>query len=245
MLAIDGTTLLAHGIHYAVVAVGVVGLGLLLIPRPGPTRRPVAGLRSPGAGDDDHAERVARLRASLSGPPAAVLDRPRDSPTAPETPACTRALALPVALVSSAAAAGVHAAVGPVHLEEGLLVGSFFLMVAVAQLVWAGAALLAPTRPLLAAGAVGNLAVVALWVTTRTVGLPFGLLEEAEAVGLWDVAATGWELVTAAVCLTLLARGSLVTRVHPPAPWHPAARAWLVTALGMLVLMTALSGGAA
>ena len=60
------------------------------------------------------------------------------------------------------------------------------------------------SRALLVAGAVGNIAVIGLWAITRTLGLPFGLLPEPEAVGPWDVACGGWELIVACSCIALL-----------------------------------------
>lgn len=269
VLVVDGATLLAHGIHYAIVAFGLLGLGFLLAPALLPVGRARGGwfTFSPGSGtgpgtgsgpDDDHARRVALLRhdLGLTAPKGSVAPRPTPvaSPvaltpatvpaTAPVPSAvATTALALPVALVSSAAAAGVHAAAGPAHFSEGLLFGSFFLLAAMAQLAWAGWALLSPSRRLLVVGAVGNLAVVALWTATRSVGLPGGLLPEPEAIGAWDLAATGWELVTAAICLTLLRDVASPARCRATAPWHPFARAWLVSALLIIVVLTVRSGG--
>ena len=84
-----------------------------------------------------------------------------------------------------------------------------------------------------------------LWAVTRSVGLPFGLLPSPEAVGPWDLACGGWELLVAGCCVAVLRSGEA-----PPARlaswrvWHPAAR-WFVagSALGLVAL--SLSGAGA
>ena len=98
-----------------------------------------------------------------------------------------------LAVSSSGAAAGVHAAILPHHAAEWWVVGAFFLAVTLAQAAWACLVSLDATRKRLVAGIVGSLGLVALWAVSRTVGLPFGL--GREAVGAWDLAAVAWELV--------------------------------------------------
>lgn len=83
-------------------------------------------------------------------------------------------LAARAAAIASLGAAVIHFAVTPEHWRDWLPSGLFFASMAVFQLIWA---LLAWTRPpaaLLAIGAVANAASVALWVLTRTAGMPFG-----------------------------------------------------------------------
>jgi hypothetical protein len=82
--------------------------------------------------------------------------------------------------------------------------GLFFLAASLLQLVWGVIALRAPGHALWVAGAAGNAAVLALWLVTRTAGLPFGLLPQPERVGAWDVVATGCELIVVTGCLVLL-----------------------------------------
>ena len=53
--------------------------------------------------------------------------------------------------------------------------------------------------------------IVALWVYTRMVGVPFGL-GEREPVGPWDLAAGAWELVTVGACVLLLVHPVVVAR---------------------------------
>lgn len=103
----------------------------------------------------------------------------------------------PIVLLASAcsvAAAGVHAAVGPEHFHERVALGLFFVAAALAQVGWAVAAIRLPSREVLLAGAVGNGAVVLLWILTRTLGLPFGLLPGPEEWGVPDFLASAAEI---------------------------------------------------
>jgi hypothetical protein len=221
----------AHAIHYGVVALGVLGLVAILSPQ---------FLATPPGQQDEHEARVLALRAALDPQP----DRARRRTRLPVLTKADRAL-LPLAVVSSTAAAGVHAAVAPEHARESLLFGLFFWGSALLQLLWAGAVSVNGSRRLLVLGAVGNLAVVALWVVTRTLGLPFGLLPEPEAVGPWDVACAGWELVVVWSCLAIL-------RSHHPAPprlvdwrhWHPALPTYVAGSVLLLVALSLSGAGA-
>jgi hypothetical protein len=173
-------TAIAHGVHYAIIAVGLVGLVALLAPSLVPhTATPPAG-------------RVGTARVVA--------------------PATGRRVLLPVAVVGSLAAAGIHAWFGPEHFEERTLFGLFFAGSALAQAAWAVWASLRPGRALLVAGVVGNLACVALWALTRTAGLPFGLLPSPEEVGAGDLACVACELVVATCAVALLATRRTTTR---------------------------------
>lgn len=234
--------IVAHVVHYTLVLGGaVVVVALLASARPG--RRPVAVT--------PHERRVEQLRVAVAAgdltsltPPVAVAPEPRPAPVAP----AHGSTAIVVAVISSAAAAGVHAAAGPVHFREGLLIGTFFVVSALAQLAWS-LLLLArgPDRALLWAGLLGNAAIVALWAWTRTVGLP-GLVE-VEPVGSWDLAASSWEVVIVGSCAVALsgelARGArgLVERVDlvdlvGMGQWSAASRAWLIGSVLVMVGLT-------
>ena len=106
-------------------------------------------------------------------------------------------------LISSLAAAGVHAAVAPMHLREGALVGSFFVACAGAQLSWAAVAWHRPSPTVLWSGIVGNLAVLALWLVSRTVGIP-GVGGGPEPLGPWDLTCALWEVVIVVGCFRML-----------------------------------------
>ncbi|MGH2801352.1 MAG: hypothetical protein ACRDM0_27495, partial [Thermoleophilaceae bacterium] len=120
------------------------------------------------------------------------------------------------AAATLAIAAGViHLAqIGP-HNEEDPLFGIFFLVVGVLQ-VAGGAYLLYPfgTERLRRAvgwlGVAGSLATVAIWMVSRTLGLPFGAEPGApETVGLADAAADLFELFTALLLGMWLVRARL------------------------------------
>lgn len=112
----------------------------------------------------------------------------------------------------------VHLAVVQEHLDEWWLFGGFFAVLGTAQVLWAVAALAADRPPFLRTVASVNLAVVALWVATRTVGLPIGPEPwQREAAGRADVLCT---LLEIAVAVTLLA----VARLPEPASTGPSAR---------------------
>jgi hypothetical protein len=235
-------SVLAHGIHYAIVGVGVVGLVALLLPR---------FLTTPTPPRDKHEARVLALRAALTthdlatDSPATTFDPPQVARL--RVPGLTTAqrVLLPLAVVSSAAAAGVHAAVGPAHFRQATLIGLFFAGSALAQLVWAGVVAVSCSRALLVVAALGNIAVLALWGITRTIGLPFGLLPGPEAVGPWDVACGGWELIVACSCIALLqSREQLPTRIVDWRRWHPGVH-WFVAASVLTLIALSLSGAGA
>lgn len=230
MNAMTATSAAAHTVHYALVVGGIVAIAGVLGARLVPSDH-----RPP----DPHDLRVAVLRRAATTGTLGV--RPVPATTAPpRTTSTGPATALwPLALVASAAAAGVHAAMAPAHLREQTVLGLFFAAAALAQLAWTALALgTRPRRGLLVAGAVGNTALVALWALTRTVGLPLGLLPAPEAVGAWDLAALVWELVVVGACLALL-RDAYAGRRTTRVGWHPAATVFLgasVTALALLSL---------
>lgn len=123
--------------------------------------------------------------------PGSGRNGPRRSPS-PRTGRLLTGLALAVL-----GAATVHLAATPVHLHEGPVLGGFFLTLSILQFCYAAAVVIRPGETLLRAGLVANAAVVALWVYTRTVGIPFGVGGgEVEAIGLPDLLATVFELAT-------------------------------------------------
>jgi len=236
----------AHDVHYAVLGVGVLGLIALLTPRL---------LAAPKVPRDEHEARVHALRSALSqdGPASISPTAPGPGPLASDdgwsrpAPAltATQRVLLPLAVVSSAAAAGTHAAVLPPHLDESLLFGAFFAGSALLQLLWAGTAAVRGSRRLLVAGAVGNLAVIGLWAITRTLGLPFGLLPGPEALGPWDVACAGWELVVVCSCIAMVqSSATLPTRLVDWRHWHPALPTY-VAGSTLLLIALSVSGAAA
>lgn len=123
-----------------------------------------------------------------------------------------------LAAAATAGAAVVHAAVVEQHVHEAALLGWAFTVLALAQGAWVLTVVLAPRRGVLLAGAAGNLAVVALWVWTRLVGLPLGVAGgHREHVGTPDLLATGLELVAVLAALYSATGGWPVP--GEPVPW--------------------------
>jgi hypothetical protein len=90
----------------------------------------------------------------------------------------------------------IHLWVMPEHFQEWWGYGAFFLVAAVAQVVYVPLLLRWPNRTvLLLLGIAGNSAIVLLYLFTRAVGVPlFGPgAGEVEAVGIIDVCATASE----------------------------------------------------
>ncbi len=113
------------------------------------------------------------------------------------------------AAIFSLLAAGVHLWAMPEHFEEWWGYGAFFLVSAVVQGAYGAALLRRPGRPLLLLGIGGNLSIVALYLATRTVGIPFfgPHAGEVEGVGVADLSATAAELALVAALGAVLLRG--------------------------------------
>jgi hypothetical protein len=105
-------------------------------------------------------------------------------------------------------AAAIHLQAAVEHVDEYVPYAVCFLLLALAQLLWGFAIGRAPTRRLLAAGALGSLMVVALWVVSRTSGLPVGPETwEPERVGALDSLASADEVLLALIVAFELGRG--------------------------------------
>jgi len=225
-----GVSSVAHGVHYTVLGLGLLGLVALLAPR----------RRSSGtAPGDEQYRRVERLRAAaasgtlasphLPGGSVAVLAAPAPRLHRPERP-----LWLPLAVVSAAGAAGVHAAVGPAHFREAALLGLFFTLAATAQIGWSGWVAVRPSARAIVVGATGNTALIVLWLVSRTTGVP-GVQSGPERAGPWDLTCVALELVVVLSCLRLRRTGT--SRLARWDRWHPGARWWTVSsALALVVL---------
>lgn len=83
-------------------------------------------------------------------------------------------LAARCAAIASAGAGLIHFAVMPGHWLDWMPAGLFFALAAVFQLMWAFLAWSRPRPLLLAVGMAVNAGIAALWVASRTGGLPFG-----------------------------------------------------------------------
>lgn len=104
-------------------------------------------------------------------------------------------------------AAGVHLAVTPEHFGEAFVYGLFFAVTAALQLALAAALVARPGRGLLRVAVAANLAVVLLWLMTRTIAIPLGPdAGSTEEIGVLDLLATGFELVSLTAGAVLLRR---------------------------------------
>jgi hypothetical protein len=157
---------------------GLIPLGLLLVRRRPRDEYELAPAREP--------ERLA------AGPPEPVAGNDLE-------PLLRPALAL-----LSAGAAVIHFVVIPGHWDEYWGQGLFFVVAAVAQLLWALWVVVAPSRLIYLAGAAGNAAIVAMWIVTRTAGVPAGPgAGEREAVEFANTLATAFEVVLVVGALAL------------------------------------------
>ena len=175
---------LAGGILIPTAGAGLVPLGLLIV-----RRRPR---------DEDE---------------LALLREP-ETPVAPPEPAGNdlEPLLRPALALLSAGAAVIHFVVIPGHWDEYWGQGLFFIVAAIAQLLWALWVVVAPSRLIYLAGAAGNAAIVVMWIVTRTAGIPAGPgAGEPEAVGFADTLATAFEVVLVVGALAL-ARTVVVRR---------------------------------
>lgn len=135
----------------------------------------------------------------------------------PTTMARTARATPPLLSVASAAAAAIHAAVVPEHLEEALLVGGFFVLAATFQFGWAVVVTLRPSRATYIVGAGASGAMIAIWAASRTLGLPAGPEPwMAEPVGIADATATALELFLVAGSLIVLRARAVGTRQWGP-----------------------------
>jgi len=104
-----------------------------------------------------------------------------------------------ILVMGSAGAAAIHFAMMPAHADESTLLAVAFGFVAWLQAAFAVAVLVRPTRTLLLAGAILNLAAVGAWAWSRLFGLPFGIGGgEIEAAGAADVLCAALEIAVIA-----------------------------------------------
>lgn len=125
----------------------------------------------------------------------------------------------PLRAMAAAGAAGsmVHFVVAPEHFREAAVYGTFFAIVAASQLGYSVLLICRPSSALVVAGMAANLCLLALWLCTRLVAVPFGPAAGAtESFGALDVVASATELV-AVVAAALALRAHARTRRQPSA----------------------------
>jgi hypothetical protein len=137
------------------------------------------------------------LRPASAAPPAA---RAR-----PQGPAVRRRAG--AAALLSLAAAWVHFAYAAPHLRQWWAYGAFFLATGVGQALFAPLILRRPPPGwVVAAGVAGNVAIIAMYVVSRTYGPPIGPHAHVpEAAGPIDLATTAVEVCLVGVLLTMMA----------------------------------------
>jgi hypothetical protein len=129
----------------------------------------------------------------------------------------------------------IHVLAAIQHVDEYALYAVFFVFLAATQCGWGIAVYRAPSRRLLSAGAILSLGVAALWVITRTSGLPIAPQPwTPEPVGALDSIATVNELVLAMLVLIHLRR-------KPPGTLARAGARLTTTAALCLILLSSLA----
>jgi hypothetical protein len=178
-----------------------------------------------------------RLR---SGPHMADTTVPTARRPSPANRSDTQLRANDVLLACGLAWAGslIHVQAAVDHIAEYWLYALFFIALASVQCIWGVALYRSPRPGMLVVGTVVSLAVVGLWLLSRTVGLPIGPdRARPEPLGLLDVIATADEIGIA---------GLMVLLLHPPRTGTLAGGIGLlrVLALFLIVLSSlALAGG--
>jgi len=101
-------------------------------------------------------------------------------------------------------AAAIHFAAAPGHFSEYLPYGIFFILLGAAQVAHAVGLIVKPSRRLYALALLGTLAVIGLWLMSRTTGLPIAPQPwRPEEIAFPDFAAT---LLEAIACVLFVFR---------------------------------------
>ena len=131
-----------------------------------------------------------------------ALPRPATgSRAAAASPRATVAIAAALSL----GAAWVHLAYVAPHLRQWWAYGAFFLATGIGQALFAPLVLRWPRPWLAIVGIAGNIAIVAMYVLSRTNGAPLGPHANVpERVGAIDLATTASEVVLVGLLVTLL-----------------------------------------
>ncbi len=153
-------------------------------------------------------------------------------------PTVRRSLVLIMAGLSAGAAV-IHLAAAPGHFAEIGSLAFGFVASGVFQAVWVRACLAGPSSRTMAVGIVVNLAIVAAWAYTRTVGLPIGELGGSpEPIGFPDGASVLFEL--------LLVGGLLLAWFSVDVPSHRSraqtmASIAVVAVIGLIAVTTSVA----
>lgn len=182
-----------------------------------------------------------RTRPAQGGPAASVLA----GWNAGDPDAGTRPSLIRIVAGLSAGAAVIHLVAAPGHYRELGDVGAGFLVAAAFQGWWAMRAWTAVSRRIAIVGIVVNIAILAAWAWTRTIGLPIGEFAGGpEPVGFPDAACAAFEFALAALLACRWIAGL-------PAPGAATARSRavgrflasiaVVPTLGLVIVVTSLA----
>ena len=144
----------------------------------------------------------------------------------------------------SAGAAVIHLVAAPSHYAEIGDLAAGFVVAAGFQALWVRWLLAGPSHRTIAIGIVGNLAIVAAWVWSRTVGLPVGELAGVpEPVGFPDAASVAFELllVGGLVIGSVVDRLGLGRTLAGRANVRAAGSIAIVPVLGLVLVLTSLA----
>jgi hypothetical protein len=135
----------------------------------------------------------------------------------------------------SAAAGTIHLTVASDHFAEYFLFGLFFVIVGGAQIVWAAIVAISGPQDRLLMASIGNALIVALWVASRTTGVPIGPNSGVpEPIGYADAVTTVFELLLVGLALILLFRTSAAPMRRSAALWSIPLLITPITALAVL-----------
>lgn len=135
------------------------------------------------------------------------------------------------AALLTAGPAAIHFAVAPTHFQEYTPFGLFFVAAGMLQLAAALAMLVRPSRRLFVAAAAGTLGIVALYLVSRTAGMPVGPRPwRPEMVGFPDIACMAMEVVSLPLFAIAALRRPRPRRRHPVRVVLAAAPATLLAA---------------
>jgi hypothetical protein len=175
---------------------------------------------------------VLAWRARTTGGPDSVL---------PEPPEALSGAIRTMAAGLSIGASVIHFGAVPGHIDEGWWVGLGLMVAGTFQAAWALAWLIERSPGVTRFGILGNLAIVVVWLVSRTAGLPIGeFAGRPEAIGAADAAATLFELLLVGFLVAHRRGldGRLSTRLRGAGS---AGMIAVVPVIGMLIVVTTLA----
>jgi len=175
---------------------------------------------------------ILAWRARSAGGSDSLLPEPPDS-----LPRAVRAMTA----VLSTGAAVIHFGAVPGHLDEAWWRGLGLLLAGTFQAAWALGWLIEGSPSVVRLGILGNLVIVAVWLVSRTAGLPLGdLAGRPEPILAADAAATLFELGLVAL-LTARGRGLDRRLAARDRGAGSLATITVVPAIGMALVVTTLA----